>query len=382
MQSALYHPEFGYYHTERLKIGPAGDYYTSSNVHAAFGASLACLFADLLGQLDSDCARASVVGGGPAPEVYTIVEIGAGTGQLAHDILTALSLEHTELYSRINYVIAERSPAMERRQRERLSAYSEKVNWAGVTENGNLNVEAISGIVFSNELIDALPAHVVRSSPYGLQELYVTCDHESHSTSDKSLSRSEQRSSIADDSRLSSDGFCFSWRPLSSARLAPYVDRMAVPLSEGQIVEINLDAVDWLQGVAQVLSKGYLVTIDYGDVARHLYGQDRRRGTLRAFHRHTIAASLLERVGEQDITCTVNFTALIEYGHDAGLETVSLERQSAFLVRMGLIDRIAQMETHGNVLSDLKNRLAIKNLFVPGGASDNFRVLIQRKTRS
>ena len=157
---------------------------------------------------------------------------------------------------------------------------------------------------------------------------------------------------------------------------------MGVDLSEGQVVEVNLDAVDWLGALAARLGMGYLVTIDYGDIAPHLYGRDRRRGTLRAFHKHAIAPSVLERAGEQDITASVNFTALMEYGRDAGLETISFERQSAFLVRMGLIDRIAAMGIQPDEnLTDLKDRLSIKNLFVPGGASDNFRVLIQRKQR-
>src|SRR5262249_42871705 len=137
--------------------------------------------------------------------------------------------------------------------------------------------------------------------------------------------------------------FGFAWGPLSSARLEEYVSRLAVPLSEGQVIEINLEAIDWLQAVAASLCSGYVVTIDYGDIEAHLYGQDRRRGTLRSYYKHTIAESVLDRIGEQDITSSVNFTALIRYGLDVGLNTVSFERQSAFLVRMGLIDRIAEL---------------------------------------
>jgi len=157
---------------------------------------------------------------------------------------------------------------------------------------------------------------------------------------------------------------------------------MHVPLSPGQIAEVSVDAVDWLQAAARALNSGYLVTIDYGDIAPHLYGEDRRTGTLRAFHKHRLAPSLLQRAGEQDITSSVNFTALMEYGRDAGLETLSFERQSAFLLRMGLIDRIAAIASQtDDPTTDLKSRLAIKNLFVPGGVSDNFRVLIQTKTK-
>jgi SAM-dependent MidA family methyltransferase len=379
MESALYDPELGYYNTPRLKIGPAGDYYTSSNVHAAFGASLACQFAGLLDQFESAGGPGVADSDRSAPGVLTIVEVGPGTGQLAHDILTALDVEHPELYSRIKYVMVERSAAMERRQREKLSAYSGKIEWAGTKEYGNPGLRDITGIVFSNELVDAFPVHVVRKTPEGMEELYVTLydrsrrDSENPSPSQQTWPGSD---SVSSSFSSSSGEFWFSWGTLSCQRIQEYIDRMGVPLSQGQVIEVNLDAIDWLLAVSGVLNRGWLITIDYGDVAGHLYGPDRPRGTLRAFNEHTLAASVLDRVGEQDITSSVDFTALMEYGRDAGLETVSYERQSAFLLRMGLIDRIARVEAH---LSDLKDRLAIKNLFVPGGASDNFRVLIQSK---
>jgi SAM-dependent MidA family methyltransferase len=121
------------------------------------------------------------------------------------------------------------------------------------------------------------------------------------------------------------------------------------------------------------------VTIDYGDLAPLLYAADRAQGTLRSFYRHRLVHSPLERVGEQDITSSVNFTALIESGRDCGLETLSYERQTAFLLRHGLIERITAMHKPDETLENVKARLAIKNLFVPGGASDNFRVLVQKK---
>jgi SAM-dependent MidA family methyltransferase len=155
---------------------------------------------------------------------------------------------------------------------------------------------------------------------------------------------------------------------------------MQASLPEGQIIEVGLDAIEWLRRASRAIKRGHLITIDYGDIAGHLYSPERREGTIRSFHRHRLVESPLERVGEQDITASVNFTALIEYGRDCGLEMISYERQSAFLLRMGLIDRIASMGASQN-LDDLKSRLAIKNLFVPGGVSDNFRVLVQRKLR-
>ena len=266
------------------------------------------------------------------------------------------------------------------RQREKLGPHLDKAQWLKVTSDGQPDVDPIDGIIFSNELIDALPVHVIRAAADGMEELYVVCRDEQsgHQAAITNRQLPPEGASVAPENTRGE--FSFAWRTPSTERIKQYIARMDVQLSPGQIAEVSLDAVDWLHAAARILNSGYLVTVDYGDIAPHLYGEDRRTGTLRAFHKHSLAPSVLERVGEQDITSSVNFTALMEYGSDAGLETVSFERQSAFLFRMGLIDRIAALASQtDDPTADLKSRLAIKNLFVPGGASDNFRVLIQSK---
>lgn len=339
MQAALYDPELGYYNTERLKIGPAGDYYTSSNVHPAFGALLARAFAELWQQVSDQ------------PDL-TIVELGAGTGQLAHDILTAIREERPEIFEQLSYVIVEASPAMRRRQREMLAAFDDLVVWRDLKElEWESESTPLDAISFSNELFDAMPVHRVRSEHGQLEEAYVAVERE----------------------RLA-----LIWDEPSTDALAGYLNDLEINLTNGQVAEINLDAVALLGRLSKLLSRGFLVTIDYGDVAAHLYGPDRRKGTLRSFYRHSLTGSPLERPGEQDITASVNFTALIEYGKDFGFERVSYERQTAFLMRMGLVEKIADRMQEDTV-DDLQERLALKNLFVPGGVSDNFRVLIQRK---
>jgi SAM-dependent MidA family methyltransferase len=344
MQSALYDEDLGYYNTQRPKIGAGGDYYTSSNVHRAMGAVIARAITE---QWRTD--------GGP----LTIVEMGAGTGQMAEDILTATLERHTSS-EQLSYVIVEVSPAMRGLQQERLKQFGDRVRWQSLEDIAR---SPIAGVFFSNELVDAMPVHrvraVARSSGFKglIEEQYVTLDD------------------VSDQPRLALE-----WRSPSSEKLAAYIRRCGANLDEGRVAEINLDAVAWLARVASAIERGYLITIDYGDVAAHLYGPDRREGTLRSFRSHRLVESPLERVGEQDITASVNFTALVEYGRDAGLEAVSYERQSAFLLRNGLIDIIAEMEEATGSIDDMKERLAIKNLFLPGGVSDNFRVLIQRKT--
>jgi SAM-dependent MidA family methyltransferase len=362
MQAALYEAEFGYYNTERLKIGAAGDYYTSSNVHPAFGAILARVFVDLWQQLNE-------------PTHLTIVEMGAGTGQLAFDVLQALREEHPHQFDKVNYMIVDQSPVMRVRQREMLKPFESQVAWR---ERQDLLRDPITGIVFSNELLDAFPVHRVRFSQKGMEELFVGVgDSAEHRPAPESGEKVAEERRAGEACR--SENLRLEWGELSNAELANYIQRTIVRFFNTQVIDINLDAIAWLEDLAAAIFRGFLLTIDYGDLAPHLYSPERREGTLRCFYRHTLTNSPLERIGEQDITASVNFSALMEYGKDFGFDTVSYERQTNFLFRHGLIERIAAMEEAGTI-ENLKDRLAIKNLLAPGGVSDNFRVLIQKKS--
>jgi SAM-dependent MidA family methyltransferase len=342
MQAALYEAQLGYYNTERLKIGPAGDYYTSSNVHPAFGAVLAQTFIKLWEESSID-------------QPLRIIETGAGTGQLAADVLASMRREHSLEFKKLSYVIIESSEAMQARQKEKLASFIEKTEWRKLEELERAPVKALA---FSNELVDAMPVHRVRFARGQIEEQHIRIES----------------GSKADEKRLA-----LVWGKPSTSKLTDYINRLNIRLAEDQIIEINLDAIEWLRRMAKAINQGFLITIDYGDLSEHLYGPDRIRGTLRSFYRHRLIDSPLERIGEQDITASVNFTALIEYGRDFRFETVSYERQTAFLIRNGLIERIAAMHDASGSVDDLNERLAIKNLFVPGGISDNFRVLIQRR---
>jgi SAM-dependent MidA family methyltransferase len=336
MQAALYHPVLGYYNTQRQKIGAEGDYYTSSNVHPAFGGVLAKSFCEMWNESDE----------------LVIMELGPGSGQLAHDILSTLRNEHRTIFNDLTYILIETSPSFRTLQQDKLSDFESKVQWRSLDE---LAGGPVSGVAFSNELVDALPVHCVRGAKGSIQELYVTTAEEGGVTHLAGV-----------------------WRHPSTVRLREYLERIDLRLRENQVVEISLEAVDWLVRVERALKSGLLITIDYGDRTEDLYTPDRNSGSLRCFHRHQLTGRLFERVGDQDITCSVNFTALIEYGRDFGFEFVSFERQTAFLTRHGLIDRIAAEYDSNAIEEGLQKRLSIKNLFVPGGLSDSFRVLIQR----
>jgi SAM-dependent MidA family methyltransferase len=336
MDAALYDDDFGYYNTGRPKIGRSGDYYTASNVHQVFGAVIGGVLGELLKGINAS-----------PDQPLTLVEFGAGTGQLAADILETIAREHPPVFERIGYLIVERSPAMISLQHDRLDRFGQKVNWSKLDD-----LKALCGGVLSNELVDALPVHRVRRHRGSIEEQFV----------------------LLEPGPGGSKRLGFGWSKPLSPRIGEYIGRMAVNLEEGQVVEVGLDAVDWLGRASRAVDRGFLLTLDYGDLVELLWNADRRRGTLRAFRQHRLVDEVLDVPGEQDLTASVNFTALIEYGKDFGLEPTLYQRQVDFLTGHGLLARIAG-------ISDLRSRLAAKQLLVPGGVSDNFRVLVQRRLR-
>jgi len=337
MDAALYHPQFGYYSTPRPKIGPRGDFYTASNVHEVFGSVLA----EALSRL---CVDTGPDSGGE----FNIVEFGAGTGQLAADILDRISDFNQSLSEMLVYTIIERSPVMIDEQRRRFGQTRCNVRW-----NDLDHLHSFRGVVLSNEFVDALPVHRVRMHEGKLEEQYVKLA--AHSGSEPGPLK-------------------LFWSDRVRKGIPEFIQMAGADLADGQVVEVNLDAIEWLTRIGGLLRAGFVMTIDYGDHVEQLWDNGRREGTLRGFRRHRLVDSILDVPGEQDITASVNFTSLEKYGERAGLDTVSYERQTDFLIRNGFLDKLGE-------IADVKQRLAAKNLIVPGGASDNFRVLVQRKSR-
>lgn len=339
MDLALYHPEYGYYirlssDPDHERIGWNGDYYTSADVHGALGWALA----RQLAQMDE-------ILGHPSP--FTVVEIGAGKGLLARDILTACADRHPDLFSRLSYVLVDRSPAHRRVQQQTLAPWIDipgKVIWAeALASQGR---ESVTGVLLSNELLDAFPVHLVQVRQGLLEELYVT---------------------------LAQDHFEETPGPLSTTALSDYFTRLGITLPEGTRTEVNLNAVDWMREVAGTLARGYVITIDYGHAAHDLYGPDRRRGTLLGYHRQMIAENPLIRVGEQDLTSHVDFTTLAHVGQEGGLEVTGFTNQMSFLISLGVESFLESLEPGSPEFQ------AVVHLMRPEGMGRTFKILVQQK---
>jgi SAM-dependent MidA family methyltransferase len=325
MDLALYAEGQGYYQKQN-PFGHQGSFYTSVNASASFGRTLANAFADT-------CERLRL----PA----AFCEMGAGSGMLANDILTYLKETRPEFYSQLNYTIIEKSEYLISRQQELLKEHEGKVNWLSFQKFNDFK-----GVFFSNELVDAFPVHRVIRIGEELKELYVV-NHE--------------------------NGLTFFPDELSTPRIQEYLDRINLRVTDGQIVDLNLDMIGWIKSLSSKIKKGIIYTIDYGYPAENIFASYRRDGTVTCYYKHGQNNDFFERIGEQDITAFVDFTSLQSYGKDAGLENITLSPQWLFLVQSGILDEISKAKT------DLQ-KASIKALIMPeGGFGTNFFVLMQAK---
>jgi SAM-dependent MidA family methyltransferase len=294
-----------YYSSPRNPIGRDGDFYTSADLDPVFGRLLGKQFEQWSSEFDS----------------FTIVELGAGKGILARDVL-----EHC----RFPYMILERSSAMRTRQQEILKDYD--VTWIDELPPG------ITGCIFSNEFFDVLPVHRIVRRGGVLKEIYVTEKFEEME--------------------------------------GPLQEPIEVPAVEGQVAEINLEARDWIRRIAASLDRGYHLAIDYGYLREEYYAQP--YGTLMCYWQHQAVENPYVRIGEQDMTAHVNFSDLIDEGAAAGLKTLSFGTQMDYLIRLGILEEMAGLATAGDAVS-IQRVLRMKKLILPGSMGERFKVLVQIK---
>ncbi len=341
MELALYDPGLGYYRAARANIGKEGDFYTSPHVHSAFGHVIGKFVLksfDLLGK-----------------DSLAVIEIGAGKGFLALDILDYIKAHSESDYEGLTYYIVEKNSSYKNHSSKLLNNHSDRIKWLSALED--LNDRKTSGVVISNELFDALPFHRLKYTNGNVEEIYVTIKNgELVETTDE----------------------------LSSESLDEYIKREDIDFKEGQEFEINLNSETLLGQIDTILDKGFILTIDYGYLAPELFSPDRMKGTYKCLHKHQINEKPYINIGEQDITAHVDFSNLIAVGEALGLKKVCYTTQGQFLIDWGILDII-----NNNIKKNKKHNVslekdinAIKNLFLPELMGDKFKVLIQQKMDS
>lgn len=348
MDLVLYHPQQGYYNAHDINIGKSGDFFTSSSLGSDFGELLAQQFVEMWEIL-----------GKPVP--FDLVEMGAGKGELANDILTYLLQHYPDFLSVIHYHIIEQSRSLIEQQEAKLKSWQEKevnISW---DDWENIPEASLTGCIFSNELVDAFPVHRVQIKEGKLKEIYVTISSEQDSSFFQE---------VLDD--------------ISTDELSDYFSKIGVnfPSSryeDGYQTEVNLEIIPWLNQVSRCLKKGYLLTIDYGYFAEKYYDLQRSSGTLQCYYQHQRHNNPYHYIGNQDITAHVDFTALQTYGKQVNLKPLNFTRQALFLMALGLGNRLNQLsQGHFNAMQILQRRDSLHQLIDPMGLG-GFGVLLQGK---
>ncbi len=329
MEVALYHPE-GYY-SESSRIGARGDYFTSPVLHPAFGALLAVQIEVMWDAL-----------GRPSP--FWVVEPGAGNGLLSAAILSFADAYMDEFSHSLRYVAVDRAS---------LTVSGGSGGRVSRLRSAGMPLTGITGCILSNELFDAFPVHRFRITGGRAQELYVT---------------------------LGSDGgFCEKFGAPSTAGIADRLSGLPRELPDGFRGEVNLALGRWMEDAASALGRGYVLTIDYGYEAGELYSGGRAHGTFQTYYKHVDGSNPYQRIGRQDMTAHVDFSALIDEGRKAGLRPVFLTTQAEFLRSLGfdgLVRSLRERDVEGPV--KMANLRAMSELVKPDGLG-RFRVLAQEK---
>jgi SAM-dependent MidA family methyltransferase len=357
MQICLYDSDHGYYSANAEQFGKAGDFYTSSDVHAVFGRLLARQFDEIWQALDR-------------PAQIEILELGPGRGLFARDVLDWSKKKFPSFFAALTYTLQESSLALRAKLQETLREHigtakgkvpeerpsSAEFVWgrapsrvraerssASVNIDRSLTPDAPL-IVFANEFFDALPVEILGTAG----KLHIALENNRlHET----------------------------WLPPLAEELE-FLDRHGVHPEAGERIEVPIQAQNWMQQIASDIKRGVLMIIDYG-YTRNEQLAGRHRGTLMAYRHHSASPDPYQAPGEQDLTAHVNFTALAAACEQAGMACEKLLTQSQFLMGIGEKNQFADAFEDCRIPQErAKVALQLKHLVTPVGMGENFQVLI------
>lgn len=324
MEYVLYEPGLGYYSAGARKFGAAGDFVTAPEISPLFSYCLARQCQQIIEKVHHS----------------SIMEIGAGTGVMAGDIL--IELEKQQCLPQ-NYYILDRSADLKQRQYEILQGkiphLINRVVWLDKLP------EKFNGVILANEVLDAMPVHKFKIAPI-IQEFFVALD-KNNSVEHKLI-----------------------WQLApANQQLIAALQPLQLPISYES--EINLSITPWLKSLASSLNTGVILLIDYGFPQHEYYHKDRDQGTLMCHYRHHAHADPLILLGLQDITAHVDFTAVAKAGVAAGLCLAGFTSQAMFLLNCGIDKFIAATEA----IQHFKLTQQIKKLTLPSEMGELFKAI-------
>jgi SAM-dependent MidA family methyltransferase len=361
MQQALYHPERGYYSSGRCAIGRRGDYFTNVSVGPVFGELLAAQFAEIwerLGKINN----------------FIIVEQGAHHGEFARDVLESARKSRPDFFAALRYQIIEPFPVLQDRQRQTLEGRA--LSRSGTTRRSSLQsfrdkiewresidaLEPFTGLHFSNELLDAMPVHLIvseetKTGSTDWLEKFVT---------------------------LTGDEFAFVDQSIDNRKLRDHLQKLPARPASYE-TEVNLVALDWIENVSRKLARGYVIATDYGYPRDEFYARHRSAGTLQLRAEHHLLASPFEQIGHADISTHVEWTSIAECAEACGLQVKGFTDQHHFIT--GILSELGRggspepprSDWGQSPLPSQKTKRALQTLLHPEMLGRSFQVLALAK---
>ena len=333
MQQALYHPEHGYYSSGRCAIGRGGDYFTNVSVGPVFGQLLAVQFAEIwehLGKIDN----------------FIIVEQGAHHGEFAWDVLESARKSRPDFFAALRYRIIEPFPVLQDRQSETLAGFEGKIGWRESIDA----LELFTGLHFSNELLDAMPVHLIvsektKTGSTNWLEKFVT---------------------------LNGDEFAFLDQSIGDRKLRDHLQKLPAHPASYE-TEVNLTSLGWIENISRKLARGYVIAADYGYPRDEFYAPHRSQGTLQVRAQHRLLASPFEQIGRADMSTHVEWTSIAERAEACGLQLKGFTDQHHFIA--GILSELLR----DDLPEDAKTKRALQTLLHPEMLGRSFQVLALAK---
>ncbi|MCF6287948.1 MAG: SAM-dependent methyltransferase [Proteobacteria bacterium] len=333
MHMALYQPGYGYYSSGTQKFGKDGDFVTSPELGDLFAKCVAKQLQQVIDKISTPI----------------ILELGAGTGQFCCDCL--LELDYlTALPDK--YYILEVSADLQQRQKEKIQTLPQHLQSIVVWIEQPLT-KKFNGIIFANEVIDALPVEVFKVGKQHLkqyQQMQVTWD----------------------------DDFQPIWQPMP-ANLATQLKDKNLDLADGYVSEFIPNLSAWLHSISANLQQGIMLFVDYGYERDAYYHPQRHQGTLVCFSQHQANFDYFHNVGMQDVTAFVDFTAVATAGDDCGFDIDGYTTQAHFLLSLGIEQLLGDSDSDNNYTEYYKQATQMKKLVMPNEMGEKFKVIALSK---
>lgn len=328
MELCLYHPDFGYY----SRVAPFEDYYTNADVP---------YFAEMIAQIFYKLWQKNFKG----EYDFKIIELAAGSGKLAKKIMETIKTQMPDFYEKLNYIGIEKSSKRLKMREELRALFPEKFQFL---PEFNYKENSIVGIIFSNEFFDALPVHRIFKKENQIFEIFIN-------------------------------------ENLKEILLAPskevkdYLLWLGSEPKEGCAAEAHIESREWIKKLCKSLASGFILTIDYGFETEELYSDFRKEGTLLCHFKHQTNKNFYSRLGEQDMTCHINFSTLIKEAQHWNVKTVDFQTQSQFFIENGLEKFVKELPSIQEPRARLRASSSLKSLIHPEGMGGTFKVLLQKK---